>query len=422
MFTCQHLLFTELSVISPANQNSPVGEQPIRKSAVFSPEELKGHLRVSYPSPTSRTAPSPARTEQIAVTPGAQPIGAAHQVKRMSDSIRLQRLKSLNVFHRCRAFTEIRISLSEVPRAARINSSDHSSDSFVSSVCSSSPLTLPAAGANQWPQSTGQTSLPANYNPPLHSLSVNKHNTSGYTQTHLTNDSVCLNVCQIEDRLDRLEDAIHVLRNHAVGVANADLTNDLCSLFGPITSMRPNLPICGIMSNRTSVVRESAGVAMRSSVAQPTSDSTNQRDRHRGVLRCVEFKSERVDVQRNSSDEDIRASVHEDENLSPEQKAGRERERRMVNNARERLRVHDINEAFKELGHMCHLHLQNDKPQTKLLILHQAVTVILSLEQQVRERNLNPKTACLHRREDEKSSNVSLDPQFMNIHNIQNNM
>lgn len=62
----------------------------------------------------------------------------------------------------------------------------------------------------------------------------------------------------------------------------------------------------------------------------------------------------------------------------------RERERRMANNARERLRVRDINEAFKELGRMVQLHLKSDKPQTKLLILHQAVAVILSLEQQVR--------------------------------------
>lgn len=81
-------------------------------------------------------------------------------------------------------------------------------------------------------------------------------------------------------------------------------------------------------------------------------------------------------------------SIHEDEDLSPEQKAERERERRMANNARERLRVRDINEAFKELGHMCQLHLKSEKPQTKLLVLHQAVAVILSLEQQVRGQSL----------------------------------
>ena len=33
---------------------------------------------------------------------------------------------------------------------------------------------------------------------------------------------------------------------------------------------------------------------------------------------------------------------------------------------------------------MCQLHLNSEKPQTKLLILHQAVSVILNLEQQVR--------------------------------------
>lgn len=80
-------------------------------------------------------------------------------------------------------------------------------------------------------------------------------------------------------------------------------------------------------------------------------------------------------------------SITEDEDLNPEQKAERERERRMANNARERLRVRDINEAFKELGRMCQMHLNSEKPQTKLLILHQAVAVILNLEQQVRGQN-----------------------------------
>lgn len=76
-----------------------------------------------------------------------------------------------------------------------------------------------------------------------------------------------------------------------------------------------------------------------------------------------------------------------DENLTAEEKEQRERERRLANNARERVRVRDINEAFRELGRMCQVHLQSDKAQTKLVILQQAVQVILSLEKQVRGRS-----------------------------------
>lgn len=96
----------------------------------------------------------------------------------------------------------------------------------------------------------------------------------------------------------------------------------------------------------------------------------------------------------------------EDEDVTPEEREKREKDRRMANNARERLRVRDINDAFKELGHMVQIHTKVDKPQTKLSILHHAVQVILSLENEVRLRNLNPKAACIKRRED-KSANSS---------------
>ncbi|XP_067938618.1 transcription factor 12-like isoform X4 [Watersipora subatra] len=97
---------------------------------------------------------------------------------------------------------------------------------------------------------------------------------------------------------------------------------------------------------------------------------------------------------------DIGSEELEDE--TPEQKVEREKQRRQANNARERIRVRDINEAFKELGRMCQSHLQTDKPQTKLTVLQHAVTIIQNLEKNVRDRNLNPKAACLKRREEEK--------------------
>lgn len=97
-----------------------------------------------------------------------------------------------------------------------------------------------------------------------------------------------------------------------------------------------------------------------------------------------------------------------------------------------RIRIRDINEALKELGRMCMAHLKSDKPQTKLGILNMAVEVIMTLEQQVRgrfiiagfrmiqywtiflsitERNLNPKSACLKRREEEKAEDGPKIPQ-----------
>lgn len=67
----------------------------------------------------------------------------------------------------------------------------------------------------------------------------------------------------------------------------------------------------------------------------------------------------------------------------------------MANNARERLRVKDINEAFKELGKMVQLHTNTDKPQTKLTILHHAVEVILGLEMEVKSESwVRPDPNC----------------------------
>ncbi|XP_075016281.1 transcription factor 12 isoform X6 [Calonectris borealis] len=321
---------------------------------------------------------------------------------------------------------------------ASIYSPDHTSSSFPSNpstpVGSPSPLT----GASQWSRSGGQAPSSPNYENSLHSLQS-----------------------RMEDRLDRLDDAIHVLRNHAVGPSTSlsGGHGDIHSLLGPshngpIGSLNSNYGASSLVTTnrQASMVgthrEESVSLNNNHSVlpstvsAQSTELNHKTQESYRALsgglqsqsvaIGPTEIKSEHKEKDENiheppssddmksddeSSQKDIKvssrgrtSSTNEDEDLNPEQKIEREKERRMANNARERLRVRDINEAFKELGRMCQLHLKSEKPQTKLLILHQAVAVILSLEQQVRERNLNPKAACLKRREEEKVSAVSAEP------------
>ncbi|XP_041795201.1 transcription factor 12-like [Chelmon rostratus] len=316
---------------------------------------------------------------------------------------------------------------------ASIYSPDHTSSSFPSSSSTPvrSPSPLPNAsepgGANMWPRSSAQAPVSPHYESSLISLS------------------------QVEDRLDRLDDVIHVLRNHAVG-PTAGLPTDIHGLLNQTHHSHPGSASTLPLTCHTPAMVEAVSVNNNQSTFQSRTQNghlypARQRATLQpmqaggrgglGVQGNLELKMESgereemmhtnhshsSDSQRSDEESEHKTqgensggnSIHEDEDLSPEQKAERERERRMANNARERLRVRDINEAFKELGHMCQLHLKSEKPQTKLLVLHQAVAVILSLEQQVRERNLNPKAACLRRREEEKASAVMTDAQSMHL-------
>ncbi|XP_059575433.1 transcription factor E2-alpha isoform X2 [Alligator mississippiensis] len=324
---------------------------------------------------------------------------------------------------------------------ASIYSPDHSSNNFSSNP--STPVGSPQglAGTSQWPRAGGQGALSPSYEGSLHTLQ-NK----------------------MEDRLD---EAIHVLRNHAVGQTAAMTANhgEMHGLLGSAPGHSATVgglgqafpPSVMPMGNRHSSLvgggHPEDGLPNNPSMlhnhvtlpSQPSSlpDLNRQQDTYSGLTGGLgrgsvtsgpgEIKREEKEDEENTSVADnseeekkelkpsrnrTRCSLNshdedeEDDLLPPEQKAERERERRVANNARERLRVRDINEAFKELGRMCQLHLNSEKPQTKLLILHQAVSVILNLEQQVRERNLNPKAACLKRREEEKVSGVVGDPQM----------
>ncbi|XP_072272604.1 transcription factor 4 isoform X15 [Pyxicephalus adspersus] len=324
---------------------------------------------------------------------------------------------------------------------ASIYSPDHTNNSFSSNP--STPVGSPpslSAGTAVWSRNGGQASSSPSYEGPLHSLQS-----------------------RIEDRLERLDDAIHVLRNHAVGPSTAmpGSHSDMHGLIGPSHNgamgglgsgygtglLSANRHSLMVGSHREDSLRGSHSlVPNQVSVPQlPVQSATSPdlnppQDPYRGLSAGLsgqnvspgssEIKSEdegdeNLQDSKSSDDKKLdddkkdiksitrsRSSNNDDEDLTPEQKAEREKERRMANNARERLRVRDINEAFKELGRMVQLHLKSDKPQTKLLILHQAVAVILSLEQQVRERNLNPKAACLKRREEEK---VSADPSPLSL-------
>ncbi|XP_057280543.1 transcription factor E2-alpha isoform X8 [Pezoporus wallicus] len=316
---------------------------------------------------------------------------------------------------------------------ASIYSPDHSSNNFSSNP--STPVGSPQglAGTSQWSRASGQGALSPSYEGSLHTLQ-NK----------------------MEDRLD---EAIHVLRNHAVGQTAAMPSNhgDMHGLLGSapahsatVGSLGQAFPasVMSLGNRHPSLVgggHPEDGLSSNPNMlhnhvtlpSQPSSlpDLNRQQDTYSaglsGGLGRSSVSSGTSEIKREEKEDEENTSVADnseeekkelkpsrnrtsstDEALSLEDKDLRDRERRMANNARERVRVRDINEAFKELGRMCQMHLKTDKAQTKLIILQQAVQVILGLEQQVRERNLNPKAACLKRREEEKVSGVVGDPQM----------
>ncbi|XP_067308978.1 transcription factor 3a isoform X1 [Pseudorasbora parva] len=303
---------------------------------------------------------------------------------------------------------------------ASIYPSDNNGNSFSSTP--STPVGSPsnvAASASQWPKGSSQPAPSPGFETGLQAPSKMD---------------------------DRLGEALHVLRNHAVGTdmhsllsaavsghpAGAAALGSLSQAFGLVS----RLP--GLMANLS---EDAAGLPQASALLQGHHQGppSSQSDVFTSLSLPRSSHSSSSDIKREDKEDDENLSIadksdderkdgksgtrssqedEDDEDLPVEVKAEREKERRVANNARERLRVRDINEAFKELGRMCQLHLSNEKPQTKLLILHQAVNVILNLEQQVRdkklarheERNLNPKAACLKRREEEK---VSGEPQML---------
>nr|CAH7726181.1 unnamed protein product [Callosobruchus chinensis] len=213
---------------------------------------------------------------------------------------------------------------------------------------------------------------------------------------------------------ERLDDAINVLRNHAesqLGLVG-QLPNNLAAahqmtqlgypvppppdthLPDPIKVERPTYNTKKRKEPPDSDTKPSSSVD--SIGGQPNATGTASQKTKRSRRYCPSNTDEdetedpsnkavRERERRQANNVRERPEETDEGDLDPDIKAQREKERRQANNARERIRIRDINEALKELGRMCMAHLKTDKPQTKL------------------ERNLNPKAACLKRREEEKA-------------------
>ncbi|XP_077471847.1 transcription factor E2-alpha-like isoform X6 [Stigmatopora argus] len=265
---------------------------------------------------------------------------------------------------------------------ASIYPSDPNSNGYSSSPSTPSGSPQATSGsASQWTRSSGQATPSPNFHGGIQGMS-NK----------------------LEDRLD---EAIHVLQRHASGQGGPGLAEmqsllasglGLSSAFSSLTNRLPGmvsshhedsagLPSSGGLGHHTSS-------ALQGSQPEAFTNLVSSLNRSSDIKReTKEVDDENGSVTDKSEDENkelnaLQTSVVtvSDENLTAEEKEQRERERRLANNARERVRVRDINEAFRELGRMCQVHLQSDKAQTKLVILQQAVQVILGLEKQVRGR------------------------------------
>merc|ERR1719266_2364798 len=157
-----------------------------------------------------------------------------------------------------------------------------------------------------------------------------------------------------------LDDALNVLQNHAV-----------------ISNVNPP-----IVAHKSSGKRKLEEFKTEVDDCQPSSSGGEEGARARQPSRKRS---------RGRSEED--AQGEEDAATDSKDKEQSDSNRRWANNQRERVRIRDINEALKELGRICASHQKSDKSMTKLGILNNAVDVIMALEQQVRERNLNPKVA-----------------------------
>ncbi|KAF6038194.1 tcf3 [Bugula neritina] len=183
---------------------------------------------------------------------------------------------------------------------------------------------------------------------------------------------------------DHISDAMNILQGHADALPYPHIPTS-CPASTP--DVFPDSTSGDLVSPTAHYQESTPGSSKGRSIKSKDASlpSPSESDSQSSVKGMPGSGAKRTRFDREESIDGSEEVIDPDE--TPEMKQERERQRRMANNARERIRVRDINEAFKELGRMCQMHMQNDKPQTKLTVLQQAVNIITSLEAAVREEN-----------------------------------
>jgi len=303
--------------------------------------------------------------------------------------------------------TEIRDALGKA--LASIYSADQSASSFSSHPTTpvSSPPPLTSVNQSQWAA------------PPAPGPSVGVASTA---PSHYGDRNLHLATTRMEERLD---DAINVLRNHAESMIGPQAgagapgqgpgpspslshSNGIMAAYTPVLEphMGGHHPVSstvgyGALGSALAAVHDAldGGIPPEKAPSSnskkrkeaPDSSEGKMSDGRGSSLGGASASANTPTSSSHGKSKRSRASGEDDDddddNCDPAVKVVKEKERRQANNARERVRVRDINEAFKELGRMCQIHLKSDKAQTKLTVLQQAVDVITQLEARVRGRS-----------------------------------
>lgn len=185
---------------------------------------------------------------------------------------------------------------------------------------------------------------------------------------------------KMEPEMGGLDDALNIMKSHAISDTSDYAPPDLSYPGGP-PSIGPPPPLFPHSSLSRKRKADSGDLLSPLPYDDPNSPAS-------GVPR-VSSSSGKGGGKRKKPSE-----TESDDGIGPPKE--KEKDRRFSNNARERMRIRDINDALNELGRVCMmLKPAGDKPQTKLGVLNMAVDIINNLEGQVRERNINPNAVCL---------------------------